>query len=388
MTCHHFLWSPCVQPDRKSSGSLMQKWLDLLCKSYFWALTLNSYLLCIYVTLLWPVCWLPSVRVCVCVLCCFALTHFNGKHFCGWISCLLLWLAFSVFTSLCCILHSCFASLCPDLPTEMAGPLRRFKERAFHRSASLTSTLVPLFVDLPSTPEMRRRKLERYSIMLFLERLLTTFDLVVTVQCWWCRVDFIDVWLCILTFWWYCTTAHSLSHSLCSTQAHTHTRARWITVWHDPMLTNLRKLNKRGHWIEMTSNVHDIMGDVRRLQPSLVVKHCPPLVIDYDCNSGTSTPVALVNLICLFSTSDLWAPWMFPESSLMSFYTHYFIIITYRFLPADVNLLLSLFQSGRLDSHYPKVCGHQGKVLDIKWNPFFENIIASCSEDASVSVSL
>lgn len=51
----------------------------------------------------------------------------------------------------------------------------------------------------------------------------------------------------------------------------------------------------------------------------------------------------------------------------------------------DVNLLVSLFQSGRLDSHYPKVCGHQGNVLDIKWNPFFENIIASCSEDTSVS---
>lgn len=43
------------------------------------------------------------------------------------------------------------------------------------------------------------------------------------------------------------------------------------------------------------------------------------------------------------------------------------------------------FQAGRLDSHYPKVCGHQGNVLDIKWNPFFENVIASCSEDTSVS---
>jgi len=46
---------------------------------------------------------------------------------------------------------------------------------------------------------------------------------------------------------------------------------------------------------------------------------------------------------------------------------------------------VALFQSGRLDSHYPKVCGHQGNVLDIKWNPFFENVIASCSEDTSVS---
>lgn len=42
-------------------------------------------------------------------------------------------------------------------------------------------------------------------------------------------------------------------------------------------------------------------------------------------------------------------------------------------------------QFGRIDPHYPKVCGHQGNVLDIKWNPFHDNIIASCSEDSSVS---
>uniref|UniRef100_A0A8C3AT20 Coronin n=1 Tax=Cyclopterus lumpus TaxID=8103 RepID=A0A8C3AT20_CYCLU len=47
-------------------------------------------------------------------------------------------------------------------------------------------------------------------------------------------------------------------------------------------------------------------------------------------------------------------------------------------------IVIPVSQSGRLDSHYPKVCGHQGNVLDIKWNPFFENIIASCSEDTSV----
>lgn len=49
-------------------------------------------------------------------------------------------------------------------------------------------------------------------------------------------------------------------------------------------------------------------------------------------------------------------------------------------------IVIPISQSGRLDSHYPKVCGHQGNVLDIKWNPFFDNIIASCSEDTSVRV--
>ncbi|OWK51609.1 Coronin-2B [Lonchura striata] len=42
--------------------------------------------------------------------------------------------------------------------------------------------------------------------------------------------------------------------------------------------------------------------------------------------------------------------------------------------------------TGRIEPNYPKVCGHQGNVLDIKWNPFIENIIASCSEDTSVLI--
>ena len=46
---------------------------------------------------------------------------------------------------------------------------------------------------------------------------------------------------------------------------------------------------------------------------------------------------------------------------------------------------LSSWQTGRIEPNYPKVCGHQGNVLDIKWNPFIDNIIASCSEDTSVS---
>ncbi|KAK3510083.1 hypothetical protein QTP70_026813 [Hemibagrus guttatus] len=49
-------------------------------------------------------------------------------------------------------------------------------------------------------------------------------------------------------------------------------------------------------------------------------------------------------------------------------------------------IIIPVTQSGRIDPHHPKVCGHQGNVLDIKWNPFHENIIASCSEDSSVRI--
>ncbi|NXD72643.1 COR2B protein, partial [Eolophus roseicapillus] len=51
-------------------------------------------------------------------------------------------------------------------------------------------------------------------------------------------------------------------------------------------------------------------------------------------------------------------------------------------------LVIPIEQTGRIEPNYPKVCGHQGNVLDIKWNPFIENIIASCSEDTSVSSML
>ncbi|XP_076996272.1 coronin-2A isoform X2 [Tamandua tetradactyla] len=49
-------------------------------------------------------------------------------------------------------------------------------------------------------------------------------------------------------------------------------------------------------------------------------------------------------------------------------------------------LVIPLPQTGKLDPHYPKVCGHRGNVLDIKWNPFNDFEIASCSEDATIKI--
>uniref|UniRef100_A0A8C9AUB2 Coronin n=1 Tax=Prolemur simus TaxID=1328070 RepID=A0A8C9AUB2_PROSS len=49
-------------------------------------------------------------------------------------------------------------------------------------------------------------------------------------------------------------------------------------------------------------------------------------------------------------------------------------------------LVIPLHQTGKLDPHYPKVCGHRGNVLDVKWNPFDDFEIASCSEDATVKI--
>jgi len=53
------------------------------------------------------------------------------------------------------------------------------------------------------------------------------------------------------------------------------------------------------------------------------------------------------------------------------------------------NLYLNFFygnlQTGRQEFNAGRVVGHSGPVLDIKWDPFNDNIIASASEDCSVS---
>lgn len=48
--------------------------------------------------------------------------------------------------------------------------------------------------------------------------------------------------------------------------------------------------------------------------------------------------------------------------------------------------ILILLQTGRLDFNTSRVTGHKGPVLDIKWNPFNDNIIASCSDDCTVKL--
>ncbi|XP_069778885.1 coronin-2A isoform X1 [Narcine bancroftii] len=48
--------------------------------------------------------------------------------------------------------------------------------------------------------------------------------------------------------------------------------------------------------------------------------------------------------------------------------------------------VIPISQTGKIDPHQPKVCGHRGNVLDIKWNPFDDYVIASSSEDSTVKI--
>ncbi|XP_031334709.1 coronin-2B-like isoform X2 [Photinus pyralis] len=49
-------------------------------------------------------------------------------------------------------------------------------------------------------------------------------------------------------------------------------------------------------------------------------------------------------------------------------------------------VVLPIDNTGRLDFNSFRVTGHRGPVLDIKWDPFNDNIIASCSDDGTVKL--
>lgn len=46
------------------------------------------------------------------------------------------------------------------------------------------------------------------------------------------------------------------------------------------------------------------------------------------------------------------------------------------------------FQVGRVDVDVPRVTGHKGPVLDIAFNPYNENMIASASDDCTVCLTV
>lgn len=56
------------------------------------------------------------------------------------------------------------------------------------------------------------------------------------------------------------------------------------------------------------------------------------------------------------------------------------IVVDYAFVVIPVS------QTGRIDFQCNKVIGHTGQILDLKWNPFNDCVIASASDDCSVSV--
>ena len=60
---------------------------------------------------------------------------------------------------------------------------------------------------------------------------------------------------------------------------------------------------------------------------------------------------------------------------------------TFLAIVADTTfVVIPINQTGRIDFQCCKVIGHTGQILDLKWNPFDDNMIASASDDCTVSL--
>lgn len=63
-----------------------------------------------------------------------------------------------------------------------------------------------------------------------------------------------------------------------------------------------------------------------------------------------------------------------------------FIAIVTEVAGGGAFIVLPISKTGRVDFNAYKISGHSGPVLDIKWNPFNDNVIASCSDDCTIKL--
>ncbi|KAL3280273.1 hypothetical protein HHI36_017768 [Cryptolaemus montrouzieri] len=63
-----------------------------------------------------------------------------------------------------------------------------------------------------------------------------------------------------------------------------------------------------------------------------------------------------------------------------------FIAIVTEVAGGGAFIVIPIDCTGRLDFNASRVTGHKGPVLDIKWNPFNDNIIASASDDCTIKL--
>ncbi|XP_055610581.1 coronin-1A-like [Uranotaenia lowii] len=60
---------------------------------------------------------------------------------------------------------------------------------------------------------------------------------------------------------------------------------------------------------------------------------------------------------------------------------------TFLAIVADTTfVVIPINQTGRIDFQCCKVIGHTGQILDLKWNPFDDNMIASASDDCTIKI--
>jgi hypothetical protein len=75
-----------------------------------------------------------------------------------------------------------------------------------------------------------------------------------------------------------------------------------------------------------------------------------------------------------------------PHESNMSSVNRKFLAVVVEVQGGGSFVVLPLEKVGRIDVNYPKVTGHKNPVLDVAWNPFNDNQLASASEDCTIKL--
>lgn len=75
-----------------------------------------------------------------------------------------------------------------------------------------------------------------------------------------------------------------------------------------------------------------------------------------------------------------------PWESSMSSVNGKFLAVSLESQGGGSFIVIPLSKPGRVDLNHPKVSGHRGAVLDVQWNPFNDNEIASASEDCEIKL--
>jgi hypothetical protein len=75
-----------------------------------------------------------------------------------------------------------------------------------------------------------------------------------------------------------------------------------------------------------------------------------------------------------------------PHESDMSAVNSKFLAVVVEVQGGGSFIVLPLEKIGRIANEHPKVAGHKDPVLDVAWNPFNDNEIASASEDGTIKL--
>ena len=73
------------------------------------------------------------------------------------------------------------------------------------------------------------------------------------------------------------------------------------------------------------------------------------------------------------------------EGSLIAANTH-FLAVSWKSTGGGLASIIDATKPQRVNQDQKFITGHQGHICDLKWSPFQTNLLATCSDDATVRI--